>query len=232
MTATRSTHRSPAQPPVQANGHRPPAENDDGTRPFVGGRIRRTHLPELAVGIVVTVAFALGAVLWQLSQTDRSPAVVVAATVSRGDTIEASDLRVAYISDTDGVRLLDPSQSDQIVGRTALVDLGPGTVINPDLVADQVRLDDGSAIVGVALDAGQYPTSGLAPGDRVNVVVSPPDGAEPDDQAVLVERSEIFEVETMDDGRLLISIKAAEKDANAVAAVGSPDRIRLVQVPR
>lgn len=230
MTATQPVDRR--RTTSKANGRHPPTAREDGTRTFVGGRTRRTRVPELAIGVVVTIAFALAAVLWQLSQTERSPAVVVAATVSRGDTIDTSDLRVAYVSETDGVRLLDPSQSDQIVGRTALVDLRPGTVMTTDLVAEQARLDDGTALVGVALEAGQYPTSGLAPGDRVNVVVSPGDGADPDDPTVLVERSEVFEIETMDDGRLLVSLKAPEEEANAVAAIGGSERIRLVQVPQ
>jgi len=231
MAAPTPTRRPPADR-ARSNGSGPtPAA--EGTRAFAGRSTgRKVKVPELAIGLLVTVAFALGAVVWQLRSTERVQAVVVASSIDRGDTITAGDLRVAYVSDADGVVRLDPSQSDSVVGQVALVDLRPGTMITPDLVAGQVQLDDGTGIAGLALEPGQYPISGLSPGDRVNVVVGPADSDAEDASPILAERAEVYGIEELDDGRLLISLKAKEMDANAIAAVSSMERFRLVQVPR
>lgn len=50
---------------------------------------RRVRLPELAVGILVTVLFALGAVLWHLNATTKVPALAVSTEVRRGEVIES-----------------------------------------------------------------------------------------------------------------------------------------------
>jgi hypothetical protein len=44
---------------------------------------RRVRLPELAVGVLVTVAFALGAVLWHLNAVDKVPALSVTGPIER-----------------------------------------------------------------------------------------------------------------------------------------------------
>lgn len=231
MVAPTPTRR-PVADPVRSNV-RSVSSSSDGTREFAGRSAgRRVKVPELAIGLLVTIGFALGAVVWQLSSTERVPAVVVAASVDRGDTIAAADLRVAYVSDSAGVARLDPSQSEAIVGQVALVDLRPGTMVTPDLVAGQVQLDDGAGIAGLSLEPGQYPISGLSPGDRVNVVVGPGDGNAEGASPILAERAQVYGIEELDDGRLLISLKSSEKNANAIAAISAPERFRLVQVPR
>ena len=46
------------------------------------------RLPELAVGLLVTVMFALGAVLWHLNASSKVPALAVASPIERGEVIE------------------------------------------------------------------------------------------------------------------------------------------------
>ena len=102
MAAPTSTRRPPADR-ARSNGSGPTPATD-GTRAFAGRSSgRKVKVPELAIGLLVTVGFALGAVVWQLRSTERVQAVVVASSIDRGDTITARDLRVAYVSDSDGV---------------------------------------------------------------------------------------------------------------------------------
>ena len=207
------------------------SESRDATRAFAG-RSRRVKVPELALGLLLTVGFALGAVLWQLRSTDRVPALVIRASVERGDTVVQSDLRTAFVGRSDDVVRVAPSEVGSIVGQVALVDLGPGTMVSPDLVSDERHLEKGTGIAGLALEAGQYPLVGLSAGDRVNVLVGVADGAPGDDPSIIVQRAEVYEVEDLDDGRLLISLQTSETGANRIAAVSGQDRFRLVQVPQ
>lgn len=227
-TPTRRSFTSPAS--LRSNGSTEPP--GDRSRTFAGDTRRRVKVPELAAGLLLVVAFGIGAVVWQLRSTDRVPVVLVAATVDRGETITAGDLRVAYVGASDGVARLDPTEAGTVAGQVALVDLRPGMVVTPELVTGEVGLDDGAGIVGLALDGGQYPTAGLAPGDRVNVVVGPADGSAGEEPQVVSERAEVFAVERLDDGHLLVSVKTDEGDANGVASITDAERIRLVQVPR
>jgi hypothetical protein len=192
----------------------------------------------VAVGVVVTVVFALGAVLWHLSAVDKSPALAVVGAVERGGTIGAEDIQVVYVSSDDAVARLDESQLDQVVGRVALVDLAPGTLLTASVIADRPALAAGDGVVGLALEPGAYPVVGLSPGDRVNVVhsVDPAvvavdgdgDGGAP--EVVVARGATVVAVEELPSDRRLVSIIAPEDDADAVAAAAGSGTLRLVQV--
>jgi hypothetical protein len=198
-------------------------------------------MPELVVGLLVMSAFALGAVLWHLSTVDRSPALAVVGTVERGDVISSDDLRVVYVSSDEAVARLTGSQMNEVVGRVALVDLTPGTLVTRSLVADRPTLEQGEGIVGLSLDPGGYPDMGLAPGDRVTIVRSG-DTAASDAAAdsseeggtrsnnVIARDATVVSVEELTGDRRLVSVLATEADAEAIAAAAGSGSLRLVQV--
>jgi hypothetical protein len=198
-------------------------------------------MPELVVGVLVMSVFALGAVLWHLSAVDRSPALAVVGTVERGDVISSDDLRVVYVSSDDALARMSESQMTEVVGRVALVDLAPGTLVTRSVVADRPTLEEGEGIVGLSLDPGGYPDLGLAPGDRVTIVRSG-DTAVPeatDDSAgdgetsssnVIAREATVVSVEELTGDRRLVSVLTTEADAEAVAAAAGSGSLRLVQV--
>lgn len=187
-------------------------------------------MPEVAIGVLITVVFGLGAVLWHLSAVEKAPALVVATDVARGDAISSSDIRVAYLSSDDALARLDSSQLDQVVGRVALVDLTPGTVITPAMVAEAAAIEDGDGVVGLSLDPGAYPARGLAPGDRVNVVRTA-DAADVDEEPTVVARAAtVYAVDELASDRLLVSVLTSEGDAEAVASAAGAGGLRLVLV--
>lgn len=215
--------QAPAPSTVSSNGHSPSNATLEPPR----GKVR---VPELAIGLFVMVAFALGAVLWHLNSVSKVPALAVSSSVKRGDTVRASDLRVVYIGSEDRVARLDESQSSEVVGRVALVDMPAGTLITRDFVADATNLKRGDGVVGLSLEPGQYPATGLAPGDRVDVVRSPEDGGGSVESAVIVRDATVYAVEDLGSDRQLVSIKAGQDDAEAVAAAaGGSLRLVLVQ---
>ena len=187
------------------------------------------------MGVLVIIVFALGAVLWHLSAIDRSPALAVAAGVDRGDVISAEDVDVVYVPSDSSIARLDESQLDQVVGRIALIELAPGTLLNRSVVADRPSLTDGQGVVGLSLEPGGYPAIGLAPGDRVNVVQTTDpaaEGGEADEgaDAVIARGATVFAVEELPSDRRLVSILTAEPDADAVAAAAGSGSLRLVLV--
>ncbi len=210
-----------------------PSSNGHGTRAAtaeIRPPGRRVRLPEVAVGVLVTVLFALGAVLWHLSSVEKVPALVVASEVARGEVIDSGDIRVAYVSSDDALARLDSSQMNRVVGRVALVDLAEGTLLTTSVVAVAAAVNAGDGVVGLSLDPGAYPARGLAPGDRVNVVRTA-DAADLDAEPTVIARgATVFAVDELASDRLLVSVLATEADAEAVAAAAGAGGLRLVLV--
>ena len=248
--ASTPTVRAPRSGTPANNGHRP-----DQVAGIAPPR-RRVRMPELVVGVLVMTVFALGAVLWHLSAVDKSPALAVVGNVERGQTLSATDVRVVYVSSDGALARLTEADRNSVVGRVALVDLGPGTLLTRSLVADRPALEAGDGIVGLSLEPGGYPAMGLSPGDLVNVVrtVDPADPigdstVDPEDTAadsgssgqgsardgaagdvVIASGATVVSVEELSSDRLLVSILASEDDAVAVAARAGSGSLRLVQV--
>lgn len=191
---------------------------------------RRVRVPEVAVGVLVTVVFALGAVLWHLSTVEKVPALAAASAIERGEVIESGDVRVVYVSSDGSLARLGSSQLDEVVGRVALVGLTEGTLLTPSVVADAAAVNTGEGVVGLSLDPGAYPARGLATGDRVSVVRSA-EVADLDAKPTVIARdATVFAVEELSSDRLLVSILTRETDAEAVAATASAGGLRLVLV--
>lgn len=240
--ASTPTIRAPRSGAPASNGRRP-----DPMAGIAPPR-RRVRMPELVVGVLVMTVFALGAVLWHLSAVDKSPALAVVGNVERGQTLSASDVRVVYVASDDTLAHLTEADLNRVVGRVALVDLAPGTLLTRSLVADQPALEPGDGIVGLSLEPGGYPAMGLSPGDLVNVVrtIDPADpisdttddtdsdsGSEASTatgDVVIARGATVVSVEELSSDRLLVSILASEGDAVAVASRAGSGSLRLVQV--
>lgn len=187
---------------------------------------RRVRVSELLVGAALAVGCALAAVLWHANATQRDPVLALAADVSRGEMVEASDVRVVYVGSDERLVTLGRHQAPLVVGRVAVADLRAGTILTTAHVADAQTVEAGEGVVGLALDPGQFPAMGLAPGDLVNVVTAG-DGA----GTVLAEAAVVFAVEDLGgQGRRFISIRTSEEAANGIAGAAQAAPIRLVLV--
>jgi hypothetical protein len=196
---------------------------------------RRVRLPQVAIGLLVTLGFALAALLVHLGSMSRVPALAVAGDVDRGDVITESDISVVHIASEGGFAHLGQSDLGRVVGQTALVDLRAGTLLTTDVVAAGAALDEGQGIVGLLLDAGQYPTSGITAGDTVHVVSSASEAAEVETEPtdpVIARDAIVSAVEELSGDQRLVSIMADEADAAAVAAAAGAGSLRLVMVSR
>lgn len=214
---------------ARGNGAGPVRETPNIEPPGAG---RRSRLPELAIGVVLMVASALGAVLWHMSSTSKEPVLALAVGVERGEVIDAGDLRVVYLESDDPIAHLPESASASVIGRIAVADLDAGTILTASQFTERSSLGADDGVVGLALDPGQFPALGLLPGDRVNVVAGAAATEGEDDAApVLARGAEVFAVEDLgNQGRQFISLRMPEDAANRVAAAAEQGPLRLVLV--
>ncbi len=228
MSATVTTRR---QPPEGGGAARP-----DPPRTPAG----RARVPQLAVGLLLTAGAALAFVLFNAASVHRVPVLALAVDVPAGHVLAAADLQVVHVGTDDPLALTPPDQERVLVGRVATGDLAAGTLVTEGQFAAGPPLTAGDGVVGLALSPGQYPSSRLTVGDRVDVIVTgePAGGSAGAGVSaggggrLLVRAARVVWVEPLgSQGQRLISLLAGEQAAGQVAAAAEAGHVRLVQVP-
>jgi len=130
---------------------------------------RRWRIPELAVGLVLMLGGALGAIL--LSRSGDSIVIVVGAAhdLQRGDKITPKDLIAVETSQSLSGSFITEAQASALIGQTALVDLRASTPLTVTMFSDQQQLLPSEALTSAAIQQGNYPID-LAVGDQVRIV--------------------------------------------------------------
>ena len=197
---------------------------------------RKRRLPEMAAGLLLVAVCALAALWWQTSSTDRQPVLALRASVERGQVIELADLQVVSIDTDQPIAVLADTDAVQVVGRVARTDLPAGTLVIPSQFSSGSTLGIDEGVVGMSLDAGQFPSLALSPGDAVAIVLTPSPGdprafGDTIEATVLVDRAEVVEVAQLGvQGALFVAVQVEEDEAARVAAAAATNRVRLIQV--
>lgn len=202
---------------------------------------RRSRFPEVAVGLLLIVGGALAALIWQINATSTTPVLAMANRVEQGEIVELDDLQLVEIRSADQLNVLRAADTANIVGRIARTDLAVGTLVTADHVSDGSVIALGDGVVGLSLTNGQVPSLRLRPGDRIDVVLTPPTSSDDPfvdlasalaavDEQVLVEGAEVAEFVSLDNGRLFVALSMREDEAALTARAGALDRVRLVAV--
>ncbi len=209
-----------------------------GERIPVPPRRRRPGLAALGLLIVLGCAGVSGALV--LRSNDKTTVLTMARAVPAGHVMTASDLSTADISGT-GLTAIAAASAGTVTGKTAAVDLLPGTLLASGMLTrDRVPGPD-QAVVGLALKPGQLPQAELTPGTRVMVIRVPTAAAQqlPAGEAnagssgsdVLVPEATVLSVD--DDpasaGRL-VSLVVAKDVAAALARAGATGAVSLAVI--
>lgn len=218
-------------PPIPAalNGHRP---GGAGGSPL-STRTRPRGYSALAVALIVGLG-ALGYYFYT-SAGSRTPVVVAVRDVPVGHAIARGDLGTVEVS--GGVTAVAGGNLSSLIGQRAAVGIRSDTLVQRSMVTGGSPLAAGQGLVGVAAAAGQIPSSGLVPGDRVEVlrladkgsaISSGPSAA----AAVLVPSATVYDVRAnpTSAGGTLLTLIVASVDASGVAQASNASLIALVKV--
>lgn len=164
-----------------------------------------------------------------VSADDRTDVLAVADVVPRFEVVERSDLRVVRLSTDSDFDSVEAGRLDDIVGRTAAVDLVPGSLLVEDqlLPAGERLLQADEAVIGVLLGPGEGPTGILRRGSAVLVVVRPPAGVQGDPMLV---QGWVFDAsgEAVSARERPLEVVVPRSDAGALSAAAADRRVSIV----
>ncbi|MDQ1364114.1 MAG: hypothetical protein QOF20_1325 [Acidimicrobiaceae bacterium] len=183
----------------------------------------------ILLGVVLVAFCAAGVAAFTASLGHRRSVLVVVRPVNAGSVIRDADLGEARLAPDPALRTVAASGRGRIVGRIASVNLVPGTLLAEAELATGPQVDAAHAIVGLALKAGQFPTS-VRPLDSVSVVeTSPASSLGPADATVLVDNAQVTESAAAADGQTtIVSVLVPRNIAPTVAGAAAHGQISLV----
>lgn len=218
--------------PAAMNGHR--------TGLSAGSPLSTRTRPKGYAALAVALIIGLGALGYYFYTTAGSKVPVVVAThdIPVGQTISRSDLSTVEVS--GAVTAVGAGNLSSLIGQHAAVEILPNTLVQRSMVTTGSTVKAGQSLVGVATLAGQIPSSGLAPGDKVQVLSLPQKntGAAPSTSsgaasaAVLVASATVFNVRANPtaSGGTLLTLIVPSADAYGVAQASNNSLIALVKI--
>lgn len=194
---------------------------------------RRRGLLAFASLLIVGSALA-GAVLFA-SAGDTVEVLAVREEVAKGHAIARDDLVAKNVAGIDGAFVA--TESESVIGKTAVVDLVPGQVLTQAMVSGDPTPAAGKATVGLSLELSRVPAVGLNAGDVVKVIAVPAAenaAASSDDldaPPVLAERAEVYDVtgKATEGGGVMVTIVVDESAAGRIAAYSTAGRVAVVE---
>lgn len=186
---------------------------------------RRVRTAWLLAGILLIAGSALGFGVVAQRLAERHPVVVLNRPLTRGSVITQDDLAVAQVAADPSVALVTTDDIDGLLGRVLLTSLPAGALMTSDLLGPPgLVVDADSRTVGLELEPGGYPTSALAAGDAVSVVLTKDSGTVLADRAVVLESAPAVEGAST----MLVSVVVDAAAAPRVAAAAAQGQARLL----
>jgi hypothetical protein len=200
-----------------------------------GAAPRQRNVPWMVLGVILVVGGALLFAALAASLSGRQSVLAMARSVPAGQVVTEADLAEVRMASDGGLRAIAAADRHTVVGQTAALDLIEGTLVTRDHLGAGSGPGPGKAVIGVALEPGQVPSSELAPGDRVQVLdtgTAPVAGQR--SQPRVLAGARVSEVEWVDtgasSGEAVVSLVVEEVEAPAIAAAAADDRVILVLV--
>jgi hypothetical protein len=210
-----------------ATKRRPDPETRARVEPPAGGVGWSARVPWLLLAVVLIAGGGLTAAVLVSNLAARTPALAVAEDLSRGQVLTRADVRVVSVAVDAQVPTMAPGDIDAVVGRTVAASLPAGSLLSPQVLSRSDLVGDDADVVGLLLEAGQYPVADLAPGDRVAVIATGDTTRRASARVAEAEVHAVGDLEVSSTQRL-VSIVVPTEAVDAVAQAAAADGVRLV----
>ncbi len=131
-------------------------------------RNRRTLLASASAAVVLVSVAAF--VSLYSTATRQSQVIVATQRIEKGAVFTAASLGEASVAVSGAAETIPVALSSTLAGKRAAVTIPAGSLLVPADVSGAPQVASGDAVAGIALKDGQYPSTGLRPGDQVMIV--------------------------------------------------------------
>ncbi|MEU1446929.1 SAF domain-containing protein [Streptomyces mirabilis] len=145
------------------------------TPPRVSARRRRPGVIALSLALIAAGGAGVAVLLLQVGH--RTEVVTVVRDVQVGQVLTDDDLGKASISLDPAVKAVRADKLNSVVGKRAAVELKPGSLLAPSQVTRDSLVKAGEQLVPIGLKPEQVPATALVPGQKVELVHVPAQGA-------------------------------------------------------
>jgi hypothetical protein len=195
----------------------------------------------LIVSVLVVLVGGLLAYAGSQLLTRHTRVLAVSRDVPVGSTVSDADLAIASVTSDPNLSPIPASQRSQIVGMVAHVALVKGELLTRAQVGRGTGFTTGQQLVALPLKQGQFPSRGLAAGQKVLVVATPGSGTTglTSDSRVAAGGSAagtsatVAEVGSTTPATevTVIDVQVAAADGPAVARLASTGNLALILLP-
>lgn len=184
---------------------------------------RRSRVSTSVLGVMLILLGIVGAVATTRAATQSVAVLAVAQSMARGDLVTEDSLQVIDVPRSAARFFVRRENARDVIGTMTVGPIGAGDPLSRALLVRQPALDASMILVAVPIDQGNFPPT-LAPGDNVNVIVSPDativDAAPP---RVVSEKLRVWDIQVPSDGNgtTVVTLIADAEVALAVAGAGT-----------
>jgi hypothetical protein len=183
----------------------------------------------ITAGVALSALGALLAVWLVASAGDRTDVVMLARDVPYGAAITADDLTTTAVAVDPSVATVAADGGAALIGQLATANLVAGSLLAPSDVAPTGPPGPGEALVPLPATADRLPASGLRAGDRLLVVDTPTQAADPPTEDPGTFEVVVARVGSPDlNGVSVVDVVASAADGPAIAARAATGRFALV----
>ncbi|MFE6020800.1 SAF domain-containing protein [Streptomyces sp. NPDC056441] len=143
--------------------------------PRVSARRRRPGVIALSLALIAAGGAGVAVLLLQVGH--RTQVVTVVRDVQVGQELTVQDLGKASVALDPAVKAVRADNLDSVIGKRAAVELKPGSLLAPSQVTKDFLVKAGEQLVPIGLKAEQVPATALVPGQKVQLVHVPAQGA-------------------------------------------------------
>ncbi|MGW0969870.1 SAF domain-containing protein [Streptomyces sp. NPDC002516] len=200
--------------------------------PRVSARRRRPGVIALSLALITAGGAGVAVLLLQVG--NRTDVVTVVRDVQVGQVLTGADLGKASIALDPAVKAVHANDLKSVVGKRAAVELKPGSLLAPSQVTKDSLVNAGEQLVPIGLEPKQIPATALLPGQKVQLVHVPAQGATGTDKAsdAAPETIEGRVVKASDaapgTGIVVVDVATSASDGPRAAAWEATDTLRLV----
>lgn len=210
-----------------------PASDDVPPTPEPPRLPARRNPKWIALGVVaICLGGLLSYVIYARVATEAT-VVAMAATVYRGEVVEAADVTTITLSGDPSVPTIPADQARSLVGQRAAYDLVDGSLVAPGAVTANALPADKRAVVGMKLAGGRAPADFLLPGSPIRLVALPAPDAQPGTTDPYAGKTFVARTVSWtpgpDAGSLFVDVDVPADQAPSIAMLAAQERLTVVR---